>query len=167
MWIRGDHDMTLSSTRTSAAREEEERGGSVGDRAGRERKGGRVGSQGWQIDRHAKTTESERQRVRRVGVTSWGQASICACARVEEASTSILPRTTACTHYTLHRQHALGPITWWVSVRGRRFCAGKGLRKYREILYILRRSRGVGNNGSPRNDKSPLLILTLHSIQYV
>lgn len=62
MWIRGDHDMTLSSTRTSAAREEEERGGSGGDRAGRERKGGRVGSQGWQTDRHAKTTDTNRER---------------------------------------------------------------------------------------------------------
>lgn len=88
-----------------------------------------------QTDRN-KQRAQERDRVRRVGVTGWGQASICACARVEEASTSIPPRTTACTHYTLHGKHALGPITWWVFVRGRHFCAGKGLRKYREITVF-------------------------------
>lgn len=87
------------------------------------------------MQRH-RQTQRGRERVRRVGVTGWGQASICACARVEEASTSILPRTTACIHYTLHRQTCIGPITWWVFVRGRHSCAGKGLRKYREILYL-------------------------------
>lgn len=82
-------------------------------------------------------TDRERGRVRRVRVTGWVQASICACARVEEASTSILPRTTLM--YTLHT--CMGNMQWAPSRGGYRcegdtFEPGRRLRKYREILYL-------------------------------
>lgn len=151
MWTRGNHGMTLSSTRTSAAGEYERRGGVGGDRAGREK--GRadradradVQPDNRHIDRHTdmrrrrdRQTDTGRETtVRRVRVTSWGQASICACTRVEEASTSILPRTTLM--YTLHT--CMGNMQWAPS-RGGYWCEGdtfeprRRLRKYREMLYL-------------------------------
>lgn len=140
VWTRGNHDMTLSSTRTSAAGEDEWRGGVRGDRAGREK--GRADRADVQpdnrhIDRHAdmrrrrdrqtdRQTQEERESQESKSHRLGSGFDLCLCPSRRSFHVDPAPYN-AHVHTThLHGQHAMGPITWWVSVRGRHFRAGKG-----------------------------------------